>query len=235
MSTSLIYLLTYLPSLPELGTPVDLEEIYEFLGDKNLGEVTQLMELIDCETLIETFADKYFITKQSESAIEIPQVVPDKLSKILLDNTLSEPDWLNKVFLSWIDALYDYGAKMGSTLLCEWAKWEVSLRLQLKTRRNQSGGKKTGVTLPISLTDFHDTTLYNHTRLINDYYNSSNPMMAELNLDKARIAFLRGSCEKYTFSRDELIAYLLELRIHRRHAAMSPEKGRKILEEVTTL
>jgi hypothetical protein len=60
-------------------------------------------------------------------------------------------------------------------------------------------------------------------------------MAAEKLLDQSRVDYLRSFAGNYTFTIEELIAYMLELRIHNRYARLSPEQGRKILEEVTAL
>ncbi len=59
--------------------------------------------------------------------------------------------------------------------------------------------------------------------------------MAEKILDQSRIEFLRSQSLGYSFSVEELVAYMLELRIHNRYARLSLDEGRKILEEVTAL
>ena len=60
-------------------------------------------------------------------------------------------------------------------------------------------------------------------------------MDAEMVLDQARIDFLKNKFSPYSFEIDELIAYMIELRIHNRYARLSLEEGHKILEEVTSL
>jgi hypothetical protein len=71
--------------------------------------------------------------------------------------------------------------------------------------------------------------------LIEAWKATADPMAAEKLLDQSRVDYLRSFAGNYTFTIEELIAYMLELRIHNRYARLSPEQGRKILEEVTAL
>jgi hypothetical protein len=60
-------------------------------------------------------------------------------------------------------------------------------------------------------------------------------MKAEKTIDQYRLDFIRSLAISYSFSADELIAYMLELRIFARYARLDLEKGRKILQEVTAI
>jgi hypothetical protein len=60
-------------------------------------------------------------------------------------------------------------------------------------------------------------------------------MEAEELLERARLDFLERENPRYSFSVDELVAYLLKLRLLERHRRMDPEKGRALLRGVAAL
>jgi hypothetical protein len=123
---------------------------------------------------------------------------------------------------------------IGSELLARWAKWEYSLRTLIKIERMRNQGKSNAsAQLPefMNQPDF----LIDHTEVIETWKTLSDPLKAEKYLDQYRIDFLRSEGQNYSFSVEELVAYMLELRIHYRYARLSLDEGRKIIEEVTAL
>jgi hypothetical protein len=60
-------------------------------------------------------------------------------------------------------------------------------------------------------------------------------MEAEVSLDVARLAFLTRESPRYSFTMDELVAYLLQLRLLERHQHLDPQRGRALLREVAAL
>jgi len=75
---------------------------------------------------------------------------------------------------------------------------------------------------------------YDHSLLIQEFSKVENPLTGEEILDRARIRFLEGQAERYSFKAEELIAYVLKLRLILRHSQMNRDKGVKILMEVTS-
>ena len=60
-------------------------------------------------------------------------------------------------------------------------------------------------------------------------------MTGEHKLDEARCAFLASESTRYSFEIDELVFYLLKLRLLSRYAALDRATALKTLEEVTVL
>jgi hypothetical protein len=60
-------------------------------------------------------------------------------------------------------------------------------------------------------------------------------MEAELALDRARLAVLEEWSPRYSFALDELVAYLLQLRLLERHQRLDGRRGRALLKEVAAL
>ena len=60
-------------------------------------------------------------------------------------------------------------------------------------------------------------------------------MEAEVSLDAARLAFLTRESPRYSFAMDELVAYLLHLRLLERHQRLDPQRGRTLLKAVGAL
>ena len=119
-------------------------------------------------------------------------------------------------------------------MLAEWAKWEYSLRINLMIDRFKRAGIEFDEYEIVP--DFlRFDSQYNTDYIVEAYRKCSEPMNAEKTIDQFRLDYLRNSAISYSFSADELIAYMLELRIYARYSRLDLEKGRKILQEVTAI
>jgi hypothetical protein len=60
-------------------------------------------------------------------------------------------------------------------------------------------------------------------------------MEAERLLDQGRLEFLDREAPRYSFTVDELAAYLLKLRLLERQRRQDPARGRELLRQAATL
>ena len=233
---SLEYLLTVLPSLPsELGEKVSAEDAYRIVRAEDSGRLTYLVDVLGAEDEIIKCGLQYFVLQNKNYEAELSESLPESFSKVFFNYTnMTEATWMTEIYKAWFDMMVETADKTGSTLLKSWAEWEYSLRIGLMFDRL----KKAGI-------EYNESELtpefmkygegYDYSALVQEYNKISEPMKAEKALDQSRLDFIRNSAISYSFSADELVAYLLQLRIYARYARFSPELGRKILQEVTAL
>ena len=239
MASRLYYLLTYLPSLPStLGETFSAVEAIEKIREEGEANLLFLADLLETEKNIEAVAVNFFVNGDKNFSIELPESLPESFTKIFNSYfETSEAEWITFVFQAWFELIHTIGKKSGSQLLVDWAAWEWTLRAQLRIDRLKTSGKlpeSEENLIPAFVKDALEGD-FTHRDLIKNWKGISNPMDAEKFLDQARIDFLDEASELYSFDLDELVSYMLKLRIHARYARLSLDKGRKILEEVTAL
>lgn len=237
MSQQLFYLMTYLPALPALGEPLADEDAIARIRDEADENLLLLADLLDAENLIQQAGMQFFVLKNSDYRPELSERLPESFVESFLSfRDKPEADWLTDIFAAWFDLMIELSTKVGSPLLASWAKWEYSLRTGLRLERMRSAGAQPQDLSGIIPEFMNDADFFiDHAPLIESWKATADPMAAEKLLDQSRIDYLRSFAGNFTFSIEELIAYMLELRIHNRYARLSPEQGRKILEEVTAL
>lgn len=237
MSQQLFYLMTYLPALPVLGEPPAEEDALAKIRDEADEGLLLLADLLDCENLIAQAGLQYYVLKNADFRPELPERLPESFCETFNNiHERAEADWLSDVYAAWFDLLIELSGKVGSPLLADWAKWEYSLRTALRLERLRQATGQAQDFSGIIPEFMHDADFYvDHSALIEAWKAAPDPMAAEKVLDQGRIDYLRSFACNYSFAIEELIAYMLELRIHNRYARLNPEKGRKILEEVTAL
>lgn len=237
MSDNLFYLLTLLPSLPNLGEPLAPEDAMAKIREESDENLLLLADLLDCENEIEKCASHYYVNGIREYAPNLSDRLPESFQELFATyHTREEADWLTAVYAAWFELLIEIGDATGSGLLKEWAKWEYALRTRLRIDRLRVAGRLPAdpdSLVPEFMNELTDQP--DHQHLVELARTFSEPMKAEKLLDQTRIDYLRRAVAQFSFSVDELVAYMLELRIHLRYARLSPEKGRKLLEEVTRL
>lgn len=237
MANKFYYLLTLLPSLPEIGESVETSDALTLIRQEEDEGVKVLASLLETETLLEHCAENHFVAAKEDFDPVFPEYITGDLVELAKDpGTLDESEWHDKVYGMWYELMAEIGHKTGTMLLSQWAAREFSLRAQIQMQRDQQSSD-TNVINEQNLPDFikEDGFIFDQSDLISAYKAFDDPMAAEKFLDQSRVDFLHKAVARYSFDMDELVAYMLELRIHRRYERMSPEKGRKILEEVTTL
>ena len=230
------YLLTLLPSLPEnLGDKVSLEEAYNILRFEDDAKIGYLVDILSAEDEIIKCGMQYYVLEDKSYKTELPQSLPESFQEVFFSfKDKTEAEWMTSVFSAWFDMMIGTGKKVGSALLSNWAKWEYSLRLNIMFDRLKKAGieyDKSELTPDYLYFDDQFNTDY----VMDAYKKCSEPMIAEKTIDQFRLDFLRNSAISYSFSADELIAYMLELRIYSRYSRLDLEKGRKILQEVTAI
>lgn len=233
---SLEYLLTLLPSIPEnLGDKVSIEEAYRLLKFEDDAKLSYLVDVLNAEDEIKNCGMQYFVLQNKSFNTELPQSLPESFQEIFFSfNSKTESKWMTDIYAAWLDMLTKTSKEVGSSLLAEWAKWEYSLRINLMIDRFKRAG------IDFDEYEFVPDFLrfdsqYDTNYIVEAYRKCSEPMNAEKTIDKFRLDYIRSSAISYSFSADELIAYILELRIFARYARLDLEKGREILQEVTAI
>ena len=230
------YLLTLLPSLPaNLGDKVSIDEAYRLLKSENNTKLDYLVDILSIEDIIKDFSLQYYVQGNKSYELELPKSLPESFQKVFFTFTeKSESDWTSDIYASWFEMLISTGKWVGSSILVEWAKWEYSLRINLMIDRLKRAGLEYDETeLKPDFMRYDNS--YDTSSLVDSYRKCSEPMNAEKTIDQFRLDYLRNSAISYSFSADELIAYMLELRIYARYSRLDLEKGRKILQEVTAI
>ena len=233
---SLEYLLTLLPSLPEhLGDKVSIEDAYRLLKFEDDAKLSYLVDVLNAEDEIKNCGLQYFVLQNKSYTTELPQDLPESFQETFFTFTnKTESEWMTDIYAAWLDMLTKTSKQVGSSLLAEWAKWEYSLRINLMIDRFKRAGIEFDESE--SVPDFlRFDSQYNTDYIVDAYRKCSEPMKAEKTIDQFRLDYLRSSAISYSFSADELIAYMLELRIFARYARLDLEEGRKILQEVTAI
>lgn len=237
MSGNLYYLMTVLPSLPALGEPLAAEDAMARIREEIDEKLLLLADLLECEGEIEKCAVQHFVLQNKDYQPVFSERVPGEFVELFASySDAKESEWLTDIYAAWFELLIETGDMTGSELLKDWAKWEYALRTGLRIERLRAAARLPAdidSIIPEFMKGLSDIS--DHSSLIESYKGMTEPLKAEKFLDQARIDYLRRAADSYTFSTDELIAYMLELRIHNRYARLNPEKGRKILEEVTAL
>jgi len=237
VSDNLFYLLTLLPSLPNLGEPLTPEDAMAKIREESGAGLLLLADLLECEHEIEKCASIYYVQGSRDYTPNLSERLPEAFQELFATyHQRDEADWLTAIYAAWFDLLIELGDVTGSDLLKEWAKWEYALRTHLRIERLRAAGRlpaDVDSIVPEFMKELSDQP--DQHQLIEAARASTEPMKAEKMLDQARIDYLRRSVAQFSFSVDELVAYMLELRIHQRYARLRPEAGRKLLEEVTRL
>ena len=235
MPGKLFYLLTLLPPLPEIGSALPQIDLYDKVRQEESPELSLLADLLQTEEIIKECAMNYFVSNTENYKPVFFETTPEDFRELISNNELEEAQWSQLVYTRWFKLLIDFASQTGSNLLKDWAEWELALKNELKSERESRKGQSTDSTKALEIITDNGFLIYDHKWLVQSYYAIENPMQAEKFLDTARIDFIHQTVNKYSFDIDELTAYMLEMRIHRRYEGMSPQQGRKILEEVITL
>ncbi len=236
MSANLYYLMTMLPPLPALGERVEYSEALSKLREEKDRSISYLADLLESELSIEECGRQYYVLGNKEYTPALFEHFPDSFSEIFNSyKSTEEAIWLSKVYRAWFSLILEVGRKFGSGLLSRWAKWEYSLRLNLCSARFTKSSSEQSEDFDVLEDDLSSDYSYETSALVAAYKSFNEPFEAEKYLDQSRIDFLRRESTQFSFSIDELVSYMLEMRIHNRYSQMLPELGSKILEEVTKL
>ena len=243
MDTRLIYLLTLLPPLPPLGEtpPLTLADTLVLLRQQGGADLELLAELLDAEPLLRSSLDEWVVHPPGSRVV--PGALPQPLRALFADELvagMTEEAWVGAVRQAYLELLSEAGRRLGSNLLSRWSGWEGDLSLNLARRRarllGDRGDAEQGPAPEIDPGLEAALSAWSATRSRStDAERLGVALEAEVSLDRARLAFLAGESPRYSFALDELVAYLLQLRLLERHQRLDPKRGRALLEEVATL
>lgn len=243
MDTRLTYLLTLLPPLPPIGElpPVTLAEVLSLLRQQGGTDLELLAGLLEAESLLREALDEWIVNPPGSRVV--PHALPKPVRDLFDDELvagMTEEAWVGAVRHAYLDLLSEAGHRLGSSLLSRWSAWEGSLRLNLARQRARLRGDRDnpGQGPPPDADPGQDAAMaaWSATRSRGgDAERLGTAMEAELLLDRARLAFLAGESPRYSFTMDELVAYLLHLRLLERHQRLDPQRGRTLLKAVGAL
>jgi hypothetical protein len=227
--------MTLLPALPKLGEPLAEEDALSRIRDEIDEDLLLLADLLAVESQIEQTGMQFFVMEKKDFQAQLSSRLPEEFVNTFYQyQELPEAEWLTKTYSSWFEVMLQLSEQVGSQLLGQWARWEYSLRAALVKERRQSNQHNDDSLFKSPLMNETESS-YDHSSLIEAWKDEKDPLTAEKILDQSRIEFLKSQSLGYSFSVEELVAYMLELRIHNRYARLSLDEGRKILEEVTAL
>lgn len=243
MDTRLTYLLTLLPPLPPLGEtlPLTMADALVLLRQPGGTDLELLAGLLEAESPLQHALDEWVVNPPGSRVA--PNTLPQPLRALFDEERvagMTEAAWAGSVRQAYLDLLSEAGRRLGSNLLSRWSGWEGSLRLNLAQRRARLRGDRDEPWQgpPPEVDPGLDATLAAWSAARSrgaDGERLEAAMEAEISLDRARLAFLEGESRRYSFAMDELVAYLLQLRLLERHQRLNPQRGRSLLKEVAAL
>ena len=243
MDTRLTYLLTLLPPLPPLDEtpPITLADALILVRQQGGADLELLAGLLEAESLLREALDEWIVNPPGSRVV--PGALPPPLRSLFDDGrvaAMTEEAWVGSAGQAYLDLLSEAGHRLGSNLLSRWSGWEGSLRLNLARRRARLRGDRDEPAEgpPPEVEPALEAALaaWSAARSRGAGVEPLGAAMeAEVSLDVARLAFLTRESPRYSFAMDELVAYLLQLRLLERHQRLDPRRGRALLKEVAAL
>jgi len=243
VDTRLTYLLTLFPQLPPLGEtpPLSMADALVLLRQQGGTDLELLAELLESESLLREALDEWLVNPPGSRVV--PGALPPPVRALFAEARMlgmTEEAWVGSVRQAYLDLLSESAHRLGSTLLSRWSRWEGSLGLNLARHRAQMrGDRDEHAQGPPPVVDpwlESALTAWNATRSRGgDAGRLGAAMEAEISLDAARLAFLERESPRYSFAMDELVAYLLHLRLLERHQQLDPQRGRGLLKAMGAL
>ena len=241
MDNRLPYLLTLLPPLPEPGEPlgITLAEAIGRLRQQGGRDLEALAEALEAEALLRESLEEWVLGPPGSRMV--PAALPAQL-RALFDEArvaaLAEDVWVDAVWKAWFDLVADAGRSSGSRLLPHWAAWESGLRQRLAANRGASRAES-----PPAGPDGDDAPDLGRLLAAWDTARERGregkglaaAMEAERLLEQGRLEFLDREAPRYSFTVDELAAYLLKLRLLERQRRHEPARGRELLRQAASL
>lgn len=234
MSARLYYLLSALPPLPGFGEPLPCR-LDDVLAAMRAEEDPTLDTLADCfsvEPALRAMQKSRLVGHLPEPPADLMELLPDCIRErvALWPSREEEVAWHESVCFAWFEFMHRTGHAVGSTLLQRWSAWEMTLAVYLANARDtaESAPAKERPVSP-------EAPAFDYDGLVAEWHNAADPMIGEHKLDEARFAFLASESTRYSFEIDELVFYLLKLRLLSRYATLDRATALKILEEVTVL
>lgn len=243
MDTRLIYLLTLLPPLPPLGEapPIPLSDLLALLRQQGGADLELLAGLLEAEPSLRAALEEWLVNMPGSRAV--PGALPQPLRGLFDEERvagIAEEAWVGSVAQAYLELLSEAGNRLGSTLLSRWAVWEGSLRRELARRRAglRGDGAGPGQEPPLEMDPGVEAALAAWAAALSrgaDGGRLGAAMEAEVSLDQERLAFLGRESPRYSFALDELVAYLLQVRLLERHQRLDRQRGRTLLQAAGAL
>ncbi|HEY9072457.1 MAG TPA: hypothetical protein VIV61_19500 [Candidatus Ozemobacteraceae bacterium] len=234
MSSRLFYLLSSLPPLPGFGEPLpcSLENVLTAMRTEEDPTLDLLADCFAVEPALRAMQKSRLVGHAAEPPVELMELLPSAVRErvALWPSVEDEVAWHEDVCFAWFRHMHQTGLRVCSRLLQRWSAWEMTLAVHLANARDtaESAPDRARPLPP-------DAPAYDYAALITEWSNAADPMTGEHKLDEARFAFLAAESTRYSFELDELVFYLLKLRLLSRYAALDRGAALKILEEVTAL
>lgn len=243
LDTRLTYLLTLLPPLPALGEPppLSMTDVLALLRQQGGSDLELLASLLEAEGPLRSAIDEWVVNPPGSRVV--PGDLPPALRAHFDDDRvarMAEEAWVDSVWESYFALLTEAGRRLGSGLLSRWSAWEQALRVGLARQRALLRGDRAepgpGPKLEVDpelaavLSSWHAARSRGA-----DAERFAAAMEAEVSLDRSRLAFLAERTPRYSFAPDELVAYLLQLRLLERQRLLDPQRGRTLLRAVAAL
>jgi len=243
LDTRLTYLLTLLPPLPPLGKPpqLTLAQVLALLRQQGGADLELLAGLLETEAPLRRALDEWVVNPPGLRVA--PDDVPRALRAHFVDErvaSMTEAAWVGSVWEAYLGLLSDAGRRFGSDLLKRWSRWEESVRTNLAQRRALLRGDRDelgpGILAETDPSVEAALAAWSEARSRGAQAERLGAAMeAELALDRARLAVLVEWSPRYSFALDELVAYLLQLRLLERHQRLDGQRGRALLKAVAAL
>ena len=104
MSDNLYYLLTLLPSLPNLGEPLAPEDAIAKIREESDEKLLLLADLLECESEIENCASHYYVQGSRDFVVNLSERLPEKFCEVFATYTSrDEADWLTAIYAAWLN------------------------------------------------------------------------------------------------------------------------------------
>jgi hypothetical protein len=205
------------------------------------ADLELLAGLLEAESPLQHALEEWIVNPPGSRVV--PGALPPPLRALFDEERIagmSEEAWVGSVRQAYLELLSEAGHRLGSNLLSRWSSWERSLRLELARSRARLRGDRDepGQGPPPQVDPGLAAALaaWSATRSRGgDAERLGAAMEAEVSLDRARLDFLTRESPRYSFALDELVAYLLHLRLLERHRRLDPQRGRALLKEVAAL
>ncbi|MBF0117290.1 MAG: DUF2764 family protein [Desulfobacterales bacterium] len=198
--------------------PITIHEVLKNIDQEKAKDLIPLVNLFEIEeTLNKNILNK--IIGNSSETIEVPQLIVEAFNKDIKE--VGEDKWLTCIWEAFFDFASGVGKVIGSPLLSKWISWEKSLRYQIAEVRSSK--------------TYEQNYEWDHKSLLGEWRAINDPLAGEKILDEERIKFIDEESKRYSFTIDEIVAYLLKVNLLSRYVKLKKEEGIKILKEVTKL
>jgi hypothetical protein len=226
------------PPLPETpdAPPIALEELIE-IYEQDLSAADQplalaLLGFLDCKN-VEAHLQQHDVFDRraplSLEALDDKRDLPEYLQEFLEvyeAGAISDSYPFDALWRAYFTHLVELAEQHRSSLLRDWASFEITLRDALARQRAEALGLKADLRSSGVAVDGGD----NHASLLSTLAEASDPMERERLLDRARLSKLESISGIDPFSTDAALAYLAAILILDRWDVGKPADVAQMLE-----